>query len=359
MIKETTKIQWNKATKGKYVRLGYEFTKYNDVFECKVSDLSKSSHVKVDVICDYCGKEYSITYKDYNKAIDSNEIKKTACKDCDEFKKREMYLLKHKRGELTKNDKGYYTIKENRIKELELFINQNESIDNLQQKNKTLYVSIMNYDKITPLELALECGFEKIKITKYKDDYYDDLNNLIKDIEKIVKSLGRFPTLRETLLCLQTNNNKLLQHGGIDKIKDIMGYNDKKDLIDSSGFQNRSVYEFIVSEYIHNNTDLNILREQHPFDGEYKNLRSDFTFEFENEIYHIEVWGVLKKDKSSTRAKTYNEKRIFKEKLYNENNINLISIDCEYLLPRKSQESKYAYLHNKFYKFLKYKKEEH
>ena len=357
MIKDTAKIKWNNRIRKKYEALGYKYTKEGDVFECKIGDLSKSSHVTVDVVCDYCGKEYKITYKDYNKSLDSHEVKKTACRNCDEFKKREIYLLKHKEGKLTKNDKGYYVIKENRIKELEIFINENESIDNLQQKNKTLYVSIMNYDKITPLELAVECGFEKIKITKYKDDYYDNLDNLINDIEKIASYLGRFPTLREVLLGLQTNNNKLLQHGGIGKIKTIMGYNNKKDLIDTSGFQNRSVYEYIVSEYIHNNTTLNVLREQHPFDGEYKNLRSDFTFEFENELYHVEVWGVPKKDKSSTRAKAYNEKRILKEKLYKMNNINLISIDCEYLLPRKSDMSKEKYLNSKFYKFLKDKEE--
>jgi hypothetical protein len=49
-----------------YKEKGYTF-KCNDFIEVKVSDLPNKSHAKVLVKCDKCGKEYLLSYSDYNK----------------------------------------------------------------------------------------------------------------------------------------------------------------------------------------------------------------------------------------------------------------------------------------------------
>ena len=58
-------IQWGKRNKDWYESKGYIFTKYNDEFNVKAEDLTKGSHAKVKVICDYCGKELLCVWKDY------------------------------------------------------------------------------------------------------------------------------------------------------------------------------------------------------------------------------------------------------------------------------------------------------
>lgn len=47
-----------------YVKLGYEPI-LNDYLDIKTSDLSTSSHVRVDVICEICGKENNLQYNKY------------------------------------------------------------------------------------------------------------------------------------------------------------------------------------------------------------------------------------------------------------------------------------------------------
>lgn len=52
----------------KYRELGYKFN-IGEKVDIKIEDLSENSHIKVDVKCDICGKEKSITYMKYIKNI--------------------------------------------------------------------------------------------------------------------------------------------------------------------------------------------------------------------------------------------------------------------------------------------------
>ena len=51
-----------------------------DEFEVKVEDLTKGSNVRIDCICDNCGKELPWKYQDYNKSVKENG--ETYCKNC-------------------------------------------------------------------------------------------------------------------------------------------------------------------------------------------------------------------------------------------------------------------------------------
>lgn len=76
---QLVKVKWHNGNKKHYESLGYNFTKYGDEFCVKAKDLMRGSKIKVEAICDFCGKKYYPTFKNYNSK--SNK-KYDACKDC-------------------------------------------------------------------------------------------------------------------------------------------------------------------------------------------------------------------------------------------------------------------------------------
>lgn len=74
-------ISWNNATKKWYVDKGYIFTKNKDMFKVRLEDIIPTSTIKVNVKCDYCGKDHD---KEYRKYISGRE---TVEKDCCSSKK--------------------------------------------------------------------------------------------------------------------------------------------------------------------------------------------------------------------------------------------------------------------------------
>ena len=83
MLKENqdVKMTWNGRNKNYYIEKGYNFTKIGDKFSVKTSDLPNGSGVKVKVICDYCGIEYTLPYQKYNRILNALNSK-CACKNC-------------------------------------------------------------------------------------------------------------------------------------------------------------------------------------------------------------------------------------------------------------------------------------
>lgn len=63
-----------------YHDLGYE-GKHGDVITVKTEDLSDGSNVKIQYLCDYCGKEVvTIVYADYKRR--TKEVDKMSCRNC-------------------------------------------------------------------------------------------------------------------------------------------------------------------------------------------------------------------------------------------------------------------------------------
>lgn len=70
--------RWNSKTKKYYENLGYVYTKMKNEFKVKVSDLKNGSCERVNVKCDFCGKEYTIIWNEYI----NRSGKLVACYDC-------------------------------------------------------------------------------------------------------------------------------------------------------------------------------------------------------------------------------------------------------------------------------------
>jgi len=69
LITKIVKMKWWVNNKEWYENKGYKFTKYKDNFKVKVEDLTKQSHIKVEVKCDECEKISFVNWGDYNKCI--------------------------------------------------------------------------------------------------------------------------------------------------------------------------------------------------------------------------------------------------------------------------------------------------
>lgn len=88
LVENHVKIKWSKRNKQWYVNKGYVFTQYQDELLVDVDDLMHGSHVKVDVICDYCGKIVQVAWKDYVHY----KYDKYSCKHCRQRKTNEYNL---------------------------------------------------------------------------------------------------------------------------------------------------------------------------------------------------------------------------------------------------------------------------
>lgn len=64
-----------------YRERGYD-CKYGDKIIVNIEDLPQKSNLKVDVKCDFCGKEYQLRYSDFNKIVG-----KVCCQDCNIIKR--------------------------------------------------------------------------------------------------------------------------------------------------------------------------------------------------------------------------------------------------------------------------------
>ena len=70
---QLVEVMWSNKTRKWFESKEYLFTEYGDKFLVKAKDLSNSSGKRIKVICDYCGKEYAMTYCGYNKREDKTK----------------------------------------------------------------------------------------------------------------------------------------------------------------------------------------------------------------------------------------------------------------------------------------------
>jgi hypothetical protein len=343
LVSTEAEISINPENMIRLEELGYEIPRYYNKTKkkmtykkgvkilIKVSDLAKTSPSFVNIECDYCGTPNKVKYKDYNNNLNSNDIvKKYSCGNCHHLKRKEYLKYLQENGLLKNGENGYWTIEENRINELIKYVEKYNYLDYVDNNpdGKILAGNIRKYEKDGVRGLALKAGYDLKSLYKIKSrrEPGRTLEEIIKIIEDFIDINKRFPTQFEFRKTLDVPTSQLNLYGGIEKIKNIMNYNDKNDLIDDNGFKNRSLYEFYVAQFLIHNNMKSYLREQLPFpeEGLY---RSDFTFLLNNDKrIDCEVWGYPKTD-YSTRGIQYNKNKIDKINLYKKYNMDLISIE--------------------------------
>jgi hypothetical protein len=82
ILNDYIELKWNNSNKKLYIDKGYTYTKNGDTFIVSIEHLSHGSTFRVDVKCDYCGKAYSKSYKDYIKNKAKSTVKNDCCRKC-------------------------------------------------------------------------------------------------------------------------------------------------------------------------------------------------------------------------------------------------------------------------------------
>lgn len=345
LLSTELEISWYYRTKQHYIDKAYKFSKFGDKFIVKIEDMQDMASVEIEIKCDYCEEVFKRRYCDHVKIKNKElEIEKDSCIGCKDLKKRELLEIRQNNGLISKDDHGYWTLKENRLNELKKYIDDHGHANVMRDdKAKSLRLSIERYDK-NIMYLLYDLGYENPKelINHKLPNYYDNFNNLRKEIQLFIDKEGHFPNQQELTYDLKISSRYTGKHGGIYEIRRKMGYNDENSYMDDKGFFNKSYYEFVTAQYLINNTDIDYKREQHPFPKNEGQFRSDFTFFIDNVPYHIEVWGYPDTDERFRNI--YNDRKERKIKLYKKYNINMIGIQAQTFLNKtidNIQESLY------------------
>jgi hypothetical protein len=210
IIDKTVYVKWYYITKEHYEKLGYIFTKYNDVFEVKVQDLTIGSHINIKCTCDNCGVEKNIKYQTYIKNT-KNLTEEYYCKKCNNIKNKKTNLERYgvespiqnkeikekiKKTNLERygveNPSQNKDVKENKLKTIKnkYCVNNVFQLETIKQKIKQ--TNLNKYDVEYPL-LNLEI-YNKAKITileKYGVEYAqqnEEIKNKIKQTN--IKNYG-------------------------------------------------------------------------------------------------------------------------------------------------------------------------
>lgn len=338
-----------------YLEKGYNCI-IGEKISINIEDLNPNSHYQVEVQCNHCKTIKNMQYEVYLRNINNTEINEYYCVHCKSFKRERIAQIKQNQKLLKRGDDYYWFFEENRIFELQKYIDKYGNIHNVDINDSKLYNAIIEYDGSSVL-LAEKAGLNLDSIMTNKPyGYYDDLDNLVFEIQKFIDHYGRFPTQNEMSNELKFYHYHIYKHfDNIDQLKIYMEYNDNNDLIDNRGDRNSSYYELYVANFLiaHGLKDL-YKREQYPFKKYDKNIfyRSDFTLYLQDgEDIHIEVWGE-NGDETSPKYQNYNETMKTKMSLYDKysNNMRLISIFPKHLCG--TYEQIYKNLFNIFKPYL-------
>lgn len=94
LLEEVVPIRWSNVNKARYIDRGYNYTKNGDVFYPMVKDvIDCSKGNKIPVKCDYCGKVYYPTVRNYLKV--HNKKEKDCCVSCKGIKIRKTVQQKY------------------------------------------------------------------------------------------------------------------------------------------------------------------------------------------------------------------------------------------------------------------------
>jgi len=222
-------------------------------------------------------------------------------------------------------DDYYWNYRINRLMELKKYIEEHHNIDYMSKDpvGSKIYTAFIKRGEF--LEDAIEeLGYNFRDIKKYlSNGYYNDFSKIEKRIASFINEHKRFPSQKEIIKELFIDQRYIDKFGGIDSIKNKIGYQDDSDLIDSNGFKNKSNYEYIVAQFLFKN-NISYKRDVSPFPKN-KRYKSDFTLYLEDKEIHIEVWG-YKKD-TGNFSDRYNKKKQIKIALYKKYSLPLVSIE--------------------------------
>ena len=92
ILSKTAKVKINGKKLKYYQNLGYD-AKNGEIIEVKIEDLSKGSHIEIDILCDICSKKMAVPYKRYNRVVE--DTGSYVCKECASEKRKQTNYIKY------------------------------------------------------------------------------------------------------------------------------------------------------------------------------------------------------------------------------------------------------------------------
>lgn len=163
-----------------YNDLGYK-GKNGETIIVKIGDLTKGSHVIVDVLCDYCKtKILHITYKDYNNRI--NKTGTCACSECKFIKARETNKVRYGFDNPFQNESVKAKFRENNLQKYGVeYPSQLKEVREKVRKTSIERYGVDNYAKTkecqdkkrttNKLKYGAECSFQNEEVkAKFREN---------------------------------------------------------------------------------------------------------------------------------------------------------------------------------------------
>jgi len=273
MIKNNEiEINISNRNKSYFQNLGYVVS--GDTLNIKTSDLSNNSHIRIDVVCDICKKEYSLMYAKYYQNISHYGF--FTCKKCSDKKKKLTSLEKFGVDNYAKLS-GYV----DEVKRIKREKYGNENYNNMEKHKETMlekygvesYLSINNFgDK-----------YREKRDNVYKKNLLEKLKNRgVLDIDEdynyimMCENGHQFKIDSEILKNRTKNNNETVLC----------------TICNPVGSHTQSGQEILLKEFIKKNYDKTILSNDKKTGKEIDIYLPDLKlgFEFNGVYWHNEIY---------------------------------------------------------------------
>jgi hypothetical protein len=194
ILDDYVKIKINKHNYFRYEKLGYN-TNNIDEIKLKISDLSKSSKVKIKVKCDVCGKEKEIKYYLYLENTNNFTEEYCCSKKCanDKCKRRlnekygvdnifqlESIKSKSKQTKIEKySDPNYINLEKRKLTNINKYgVDEHLKSPLIRNKIKSTCIERYGVDCITKVKEIKDEQHKKSLLTKFNKskDYYNKYN---------------------------------------------------------------------------------------------------------------------------------------------------------------------------------------
>ena len=174
IINKKIKIKGNSNNLKYLKKLNYN-VKINEVIKIFIKDLSKNSHLKIDVKCDICGIIKNISYFSYNRNINNGGI--YTCQKCSKIKSKKTSMSKYGTEYPIQSTKIIEKRKQNNLKKYGVDEPAKiKEISDKSKKTKKLKYNNENYN-----------NKEKIKKTKKLKHNNENYNNRKKSNKTCIK----------------------------------------------------------------------------------------------------------------------------------------------------------------------------
>lgn len=149
LIVEDVEVSWSGSNRKHFESLGYEYTKRGDTFIVANTELSKGSHVKVKVLCDYCNETMMTrSFKTHVMQKEKDIIDKDCCVECRPLKMSESNLMIHGTEWITQTENFKEKSKETHMKNHGVeYYSQSE-----EHKEKVIATSLDRYGVENPFQ---------------------------------------------------------------------------------------------------------------------------------------------------------------------------------------------------------------